>query len=140
MDAPLDGNKPEERPLIKKDAEVASLVLNGLHEVGSGEARKPGEEKISQVPYHHSAAALLVVVDNLWALEDWLVLTWILTIPLSFISVFFPTYWLQRDFRRDSRLTALWKALLFGVIAAVPTSVTGTPIGLALLAWAGINR
>jgi ABC-type spermidine/putrescine transport system permease subunit II len=53
---------------------------------------------------------------------------------------FFPTYWLQRHFRRDSRLTALWKALLFGVIAAVPTSVTGTPIGLALLAWAGIKR
>ena len=140
MDAPSDGNKPEERPLVKKDAEVAPAVLNGRHEVGSDEARKPGEEKISQVPYHPSAAALLVVVDNLWALEDWLVLTWILTIPLSFISVFFPTYWLQRHFRRDSRLTALWKALLFGVIAAVPTSVTGTPIGLALLAWAGIKR
>jgi hypothetical protein len=83
---------------------------------------------------------LLVVVDNLWALEDWLILTWILTIPLSFLSVAVPTYWLQRRFRQDTRRIALLKALFFGVVAAVPTSVTGTPIGLALLAWAGVRR
>ncbi len=95
---------------------------------------------LGPVPFHPSAAALLVVVDNLWALEDWLVLTWILTIPLSFLSVALPTYWIQRRLRRDSRTTAVLKALFFGVVAAVPTSVTGTPIGLALLAWAGVRR
>jgi hypothetical protein len=31
-------------------------------------------------------------------------------------------------------------ALLLGIVAAVPTSITGTPVGLALLAWTGINK
>ncbi len=140
MDAPLDGNKPVDSLVRTSDREPTIDVTAATRDSVSGSRKEPSEGKSGQVPYHPSAAALLVVVDNLWALEDWLVLTWILTIPLSFLSVFFPTYWLQRRFRRDSRLTALWKALLFGCIAAVPTSVTGTPIGLALLAWAGIKR
>ncbi len=119
---------------------VPAVVAPKEGEAGTTRETPPVGGKSGQVPFHPSAAALLVVVDNLWALEDWLVLTWILTIPLSFLSVAVPTYWLQRRFRQDSRRTALLKALFFGAVAAVPTSVTGTPIGLALLAWAGVRR
>jgi hypothetical protein len=127
--------RPEEPPVL-----VPTLIASKEGEAGSTPETPPLGGKSGQVPFHPSAAALLVVVDNLWALEDWLVLTWILTIPLSFLTVAVPTYWLQRRFRQDSRMTALLKALFFGVVAAVPTSVTGTPIGLALLAWAGVRR
>ena len=140
MDERSDGNE-EVGSLVRRTNQGAPVNVNP----DSGDAVPQLTEEIEggkrgQVPYHPSASALLVVVDNLWALEDWLILTWILTIPLSFLSVFIPTYWLQRHFRRDSRLTAFWKALFFGIIAGIPTSVTGTPIGLALLAWAGIKR
>lgn len=140
MDERSDGNEAT-GSLVGEGNQEASIPVNpdGTYSVPRS-AGEIGGGKSGQVPYHPSASALLVVVDNLWALEDWLILTWILTIPLSFLSVFIPTYWLQRHFRRDSRLTALWKALLFGFIAGVPTSITGTPIGLALLAWAGIKR
>ena len=127
--------RPEEPPVL-----VPTVIAPQGGGVSPTREKPPLEGKSGQVPFHPSAAALLVVVDNLWALEDWLVLTWILTIPLSFLSVAVPTYWLQRRFRQDSRRTALLKALFFGVVAAVPTSVTGTPIGLALLAWAGVRR
>lgn len=91
-------------------------------------------------PVHPLAAALLVFVDNLWMLADWNAVTWLLTIPLSFLSVAVPTIFLQRFLHRDGWGQSLGKGLLLGVVAGVPTSITGTPVGLALLTWAGIRR
>ena len=91
-------------------------------------------------PIHPLAAALLVFVDNLWMLAEWNAVMWFLTIPLSFLSVFVPTLFLQRCLHRDGWGKALGKGLLLGVLAGAPTSVTGTPVGIALLTWAGIMR
>jgi hypothetical protein len=82
----------------------------------------------------------LLVVDNLWNLAEWLVIDWFITIPLSFLSVAVPVFFLQKVFKKDPTGRALGYALLLGVIAAVPFSVTGTPVGIALLAWTGIGR
>ena len=91
-------------------------------------------------PIHGAAALLLLVVDNLWNLADWMVIDWIITIPLSFVSVFVPTFFIQRLLKRDSVGQALGYAALLGVLAAVPFSVTGSTVGVALLAWLGISR
>jgi hypothetical protein len=91
-------------------------------------------------PFHPLSAGLLVAVDNLWNLADWAVVTWWMTVPLSFLSVFLPTLWLQRQLRKDRWGMALAKALVLGLVAAIPTSLTGTPVGMALLAWAGVDR
>lgn len=91
-------------------------------------------------PIHAASAALLVAVDNLWNLADWAVLTWLITIPSSFMTVAVPVFWIQRRLKGDPRARALAFAVLLGAIAAVPTSVTGTPAGLALLAWTGVSR
>jgi hypothetical protein len=47
---------------------------------------------------------------------------------------------LQRQLRKDRWGMALAKALVLGLVAAIPTSLTGTPVGMALLAWAGVDR
>jgi hypothetical protein len=94
----------------------------------------------SDAPIHPLAAALLVFVDNLWMLADWNAVTWLLTIPLSFFSVAFPTVFIQRFLHRDGWGKSFGKGLLLGVLAGVPTSVTGTAVGVALLTWAGIMR
>jgi len=99
---------------------------------------QPAPERL--VPIHPAAAALLVAVDNLWGLADFAVVDWFITIPACFVSVFFPSYWIQRRKRSDSRPIAFAKALFLASVAAVPFSVTGTPVGLALLAWVGIKR
>lgn len=111
----------------------AAHLMTRQEQVGIG----PG---FSGPPIHPAAAALLVAVDNLWNLADWAVLTWILTIPLSFISVALPVFWIQRRMKRNPAGRALFFAIVLGVIAAIPTSLTGTPAGLALLAWTGISR
>jgi hypothetical protein len=91
-------------------------------------------------PFHPLASTLLLIVDNLWNLADWAAAAWILTVPLSFLSVFVPAVGIQRKLHGDSWIRAFLKGLFLGVVAAVPTSVTGTPIGIALLAWAGMDR
>jgi hypothetical protein len=91
-------------------------------------------------PIHAAAALLLLVVDNLWNLADWMVIDWIITIPLSFLSVAVPTFFIQKLLKKDSVGRALGFAALLGVIAAVPFSVTGSTVGVALLAWLGINK
>jgi hypothetical protein len=91
-------------------------------------------------PVHPLAAVTLLVVDNLWNVADWAVITWVATIPLAFISVFVPTFYLHRSKLEQSPGKAfLWAAFLGG-IAAVPFSVAGTATGALLLAWLGISR
>jgi hypothetical protein len=91
-------------------------------------------------PIHALSALILVVVDSLWALFDWAPPLWIVTIPFCFAAVFLPTLLIQKSLKRDTTGRALAFATLLGVLAAVPTPITGTPIGLALLAWSGLGR
>jgi hypothetical protein len=91
-------------------------------------------------PVHPLAAAVLLTVDNLWNLADWSAAAWVVTIPASFVTVFVPALLLQRYLKEDPPGRALRLALLLGALAAVPTSIFGTPVGLTLLAWSGLNR
>ena len=91
-------------------------------------------------PIHALSALILVVVDNLWLLAEWEVVTWIVTIPLSFITVAVPVFFVQKFLKKDSNGRALAFAALLGVVGAVPMSITGTPVGVALLAWSGLGR
>ena len=88
---------------------------------------------------HPLSAVLLVAVDNLWLLADWAAILWIVTIPLSFVAVSLPTYLIQKHMRGDSTGRALAIGSLLGVLAAIPTSITGTTAGLVVLGYAGIR-
>lgn len=103
---------------------------------GADSARPPDPKP----PVHPLAAVILLVVDNLWNLTEWAVVTWAVTIPAAFLSVFVPTLILHRRSLGQPRAKALGWATLLGAIAAVPFSVGGTAIGAALLAWLGIQR
>ncbi len=91
-------------------------------------------------PIHPLAALLLVVVDNLWLLPEFLVIDWIITIPLCFLTMLIPALLIQKFIKKQGFGTALGYSLLLAVIAAVPTSLLGTPLGAAMLAWFGISR
>lgn len=103
-------------------------------------SREPASTHPPDGPVHPLAAALLVFVDNLWNLADWAVVDWFITIPLSFLTVFAPVVLIQRRLHRDGWGKAFAKGMFLGVLAGIPTSITGTPVGLALLTWAGIMR
>lgn len=92
-------------------------------------------------PWFEPLSALaLILVDNLWLFPEFLVVDWPVTIPLCFLSVFLAVFLVQRRRAGDRRRVSFFKAVVLAAIAAVPFSVTGTPVGLALLAWAGIRH
>ena len=95
---------------------------------------------VEGAPIHALSALILVAVDNLWNLAEWAVVDWIFTIPLSFVTVFVPVFLLQKHLKKDSNGRALAFAMLLGALAAIPTSITGTPVGLGLLAWTGLRK
>jgi len=92
------------------------------------------------MPFHKASAVAMLAFDYLWAIPDFLVVDWIVTIPLCFLSVAASTYWIQRRWHGDGRRSAAWKAALLGTIAAVPFQVASTAAGLAFLAWLRIRR
>ena len=100
----------------------------------------PEQARSSEPPIHTLSALLLVAVDNLWLLADWAALLWVITIPLSFFSVAVPVYFIQRHMRGDSSGRAMAVSTLLGVVAAVPFSVTGSGVGLALLGYSGLRK
>jgi len=101
----------------------------------------PGQPVLkSDSPAIHPLAALLMVaVDNLWLLADWAAFAWIITIPLCFLAVCLPAYLIQKHFRGDTSGRAMAIGSLLGVLAAIPTSITGTGIGLVILGYAGLR-
>ena len=91
-------------------------------------------------PIHGLAALILVAVDSLWAIFDWVPPVWIIAIPACFAAVFVPTYLIQRHLKQDSKGRAVTFATILAVLAAIPTPITGTPVGLGLLAWTGLGK
>ena len=91
-------------------------------------------------PIHALSALILVAVDSLWVGADLLPPIILVAIPACFAAVFIPTYLIQRHLKNDSNGRALTYATILAVLAAIPTFVTGTPVGLALLAWTGIGK
>ncbi len=91
-------------------------------------------------PIHALSALILVAVDTLWAIFDWMPADWIVAIPSCFAAVFVPTFLIQRHLKQDAAGRALTFATILAVLAAIPTFVTGTPVGLGLLAWTGLGK
>ena len=127
-----------EKPPIIHDApakEVAVEVLPPLY------SHAPPHAPASDGPPIHALSALiLVAVDSLWAVFDWLPPVWILAIPACFAAVFVPTFLVQKHLKKDTTGRALTFATILGVLAAIPMPITGTPVGLGLLAWTGLGK
>jgi hypothetical protein len=100
----------------------------------------PADTPTEGPPIHALSALILIAVDSLWAIFDWAPPIWIVAIPFCFLAVFVPTFLIQKVLRKDSNGRALTFATILAVLAAIPTPITGTPIGLGLLAWTGLGK
>ena len=128
-----------EQPKIV-ELEVVNEPPRASERAVAAPSHKPNAAASGGPPIHPLAALLLVLVDNLWLVPEFIVIDWAITIPLCFITVFFPTLFIQKFIKRQRVGPALGFALLLAVIAAVPTSLLGTPVGAAMLAWFGISK
>lgn len=94
-----------------------------------------GGPVVSKPLFHPASAMVLVGVDALWTLADWAALLWFISIPLSFVACSMPVFFIQKFIHREPFFRAAGVAVLCGVLAAVPFPVTGTVVGLSILAW-----
>jgi len=88
---------------------------------------------------HPLSALLLIVVDALWTIPDMAAVAWIATIPACFLAVAFPSYLIQRYMKGDGGGKSAAVASLLGVLAAIPTPVTGTVVGAFILGFSGLR-
>ena len=91
-------------------------------------------------PIHALSAVILIAVDSLWLGGDLVPIVVPVMIPACFVAVFVPTFLIQKFLRKDSNGRAATFATILAVLAAIPTPITGTPIGMGLLAWTGLGK
>lgn len=91
-------------------------------------------------PIHALSALVLAAVDNLWLAFAWEPPFWIVAIPLCFVAVFVPSFLIQKYLKHDGNGRAATFATLLAVLAAIPIPITGTAVGISLLAWTGLGR
>ena len=129
---------PSEPRLI--DVEVLPEPSRVGQGAAIGRGRPTERTAMEGPPIHPLSALLLLVVDNLWLMPEFLVIDWMITIPLCFLTVLLPTMMIQKLIKKQGFGAALGYSVLLAVIAAVPTSLLGTPVGAAMLAWFGISK
>jgi hypothetical protein len=101
------------------------------------EPRRP----IPPAPIHPLAALVTVVLDNVFG-----VLEFVDPLVILFTSILLTafgtgsTMLIQHYLAHEGWGKALAKGLAMGIIAGVPFSVTGTALGVPLLAWAGLHE
>jgi hypothetical protein len=96
---------------------------------------------IPPAPIHPLAALATIVLDNLFTLPEIAgPEVWFISIPLVGGMGLVATTLVQRYLAKDSWGESIAKGVVMGIIAGVPISVTGTAVGGALLAWAGLHE
>jgi hypothetical protein len=101
------------------------------------ETRRP----IPPAPVHPLAALTTIVLDNVFGAFEIvdplaLVLTCVSVGTLGAVT----TMLVQRYLAKDGWGASVAKGLVMGILAGVPFQVTGTAVGLPLLAWAGLHE
>ncbi|MBM3150805.1 MAG: hypothetical protein FJZ96_01145 [Chloroflexi bacterium] len=101
------------------------------------ELRRP----VPPAPVHPLAALATVALDSIFGVVEIFDPFLLLLTSLTVGSVgFITTAMVQRFLAKDAWGPSLAKGLALGILAGVPYPVTGTAVGLPLLAWAGLRQ
>lgn len=96
---------------------------------------------IPPAPIHPLAALVTIVLDNVFGVFEIvdplaLILTSVSVGVLGTVT----TTLLQHYLAKDGWGASIAKGLVMGIFAGVPFQVTGTAVGIPLLAWAGLHE
>jgi hypothetical protein len=96
---------------------------------------------IPPAPIHPLAALVTIVLDNLFTLPEIAgPEVWVFSVPIIGGLCLISTTLVQRYLAKDDWGPAVAKGVVMGIVAGVPISITGTAVGGALLAWAGLHE
>jgi hypothetical protein len=111
-------------------------------EVKKIEALPQGTHRpVPPAPVHPLAALATIVLDNVFGVFELvdpmaLILTSVSVGVLGTVTTMLVQHYLAKDDWGPS----VAKGLVMGIIAGVPFQVTGTAVGIPLLAWAGLHE
>ncbi len=101
------------------------------------EPRRP----IPPAPIHPMAALATIVLDNIFGVFEILdPLALVLTSVGVGVVGAVTTMLVQRYLAKDGWGASVAKGLVMGIVAGVPFQVTGTAVGIPLLAWASLHE
>jgi hypothetical protein len=102
----------------------------------------PSDESrpLSPPPIHPLAALTTIVLDNVFGMIELVPGAVAVTSFVVGGIGFLTTTLIQRHLAKDEWGAAVAKGLVMGVLAGVPYQVTGTAVGVPLLAWAGASK
>jgi hypothetical protein len=91
---------------------------------------------------HPASGLLILAVDWLFFAPEATTgaMATIITSPLAFVIVTAGVFLIQRSRNKDTFGSALLKALLGGIVAAIPTSIGGTILGTLVLVLSGLSN
>ncbi len=108
-----------------------------MSEIIPSEPRRP----IPPAPIHPLSALATIVLDNVFGVFEIVdPLALILTSVTVGVVGTLTTTLVQRYLAKDSWGASIAKGLVMGIFAGVPFQVTGTAVGIPLLAWAGLHE
>jgi hypothetical protein len=102
---------------------------------------EPRRQPIPPAPIHPLAALATIVLDNVFGVFEIvdplaLVFTSVTVGVLGTVTTMLVQHYLAKDEWGPS----IAKGLVMGILAGVPFQVTGTAVGIPLLAWAGLHE
>jgi len=91
--------------------------------------------------FHPASGLLILGVDWLFFAPEAATaeIAAIITSPLAFLITSTGVFWIQRRKNGDSIVAAALKAFLGGVVAGIPTSISGTVFGTLVLVLSGLS-
>jgi hypothetical protein len=92
-------------------------------------------------PIHPLAALATIVLDNVFGVFEFIdPLALVLTSVTVGVVGTVTTMLVQRYLAKDGWGVSVAKGLVMGILAGIPYQVTGTAVGIPLLAWAGLHE
>jgi hypothetical protein len=101
------------------------------------ESRRP----VPPPPVHPLTALATIALDSIFGIIEIFdpLLLLLTSLTVGFVG-FITSTMVQRFIAKEDWGASIAKGLLMGILAGVPYPVTGTAIGLPLLAWAGMHQ
>lgn len=126
---------------MKSDEEPEIIEPEVIPPEEHGGQRAEEKNSSASLNLHPWSGILIIFVDNAFfaASASTAGIAMPFTCSAAFLLATTGVYFIQRNLAGDSRKTSLGKAVFSGILAGIPTSISGTVLGSAVLLLSGLS-
>ncbi len=142
-----EGLNVQEQSPVQVTASGTAAPATGALGTAAKAAAATSASTFPTVPVHWASSVATIIIDGLWSIPEMLAalsVVGLLIVPvlsiLSGVCCLVAVLLLQRYMAKESWSAAGVKAVVIGVLAAIPIPFIGTLIGIFLLVWLAAAR